>query len=104
MRYWYKRMPERYGDDLSIDKLEGNKQTEQERISDTDERKRIQTVIRRMKKFGCSEKETLERLYSDFPKSEYKGFFEGWVKNVYKDKKGQKTIRGQIRADIDEGR
>ena len=33
MRYWYKRMPERYGDDLSIDKSEGNKQTEQEKIS-----------------------------------------------------------------------
>lgn len=44
MRYWYKRKPERYSDDLSIDKSEGNKQTEQERISDTDERKRIQTV------------------------------------------------------------
>ncbi len=72
------RISEHYSDE-NIRKM-------QEVKKDNDKRKEIQMKIRALKDEGYTETETLEKLYSIFPDSEYRNFFRGWVENVYKVK------------------
>ena len=54
---------------------------------EADIRKKIHGRIREMKDLGFPKDQALERLNSEFPNSEFSGFFEGWINHVYETKK-----------------
>lgn len=89
-------------DDLN----KGSRENERtaERAADTSERKAIQLRIRELKDSGFPIEEAIKRLEAEFPNSEYKGFFKGWVENAYKNKSAQESMRTIMRADFDQER
>ena len=51
--------------------------------------------------------EVVKIIESEFPDSEYRNFFRGWVEHAFREKKGQQSMRKQIEKDVrdsDEGR
>lgn len=79
-----------------------NRDTQQERIADSNNRSTIQSRIRELKELGFPKEEALKRLESEFPNSQYSGYFTSWVDNAYTEKKGQRTFRRVIKKDIEE--
>ena len=92
MRYRYKR-PFHMSDCVPVSE---NKKQEDERVNDRNERREIQRRIRELKQLGFPKDQAIERLYSDFPDSEYKGFFESWIENTY----GKEQKSGTNREDL----
>ena len=72
----------------------------QEIKEDSDKRWQIQVLIKKLKSEGFTESETLEKVYSAFPDSEYRNFFRGWVENAYKIN----PSKGKLPKLFDDGR
>ncbi len=79
-----------------------NRETRQERRVDSNNRTTIQCRIRELKDLGFPKEEVLIRLESEFPNSQYSGYFESWIENAYTEKKGQRTFHKVIQEDIEE--
>ena len=65
---------------------DGEKEKKQIIKNDSNKRLKIHDRIRELKFKGFPQEEALARLHSEFPNSEYKGFFKSWIENVYKEK------------------
>ena len=107
MRYRYDRglhTTDYFYDDLLIEQTKRDKRTQKMRDNDTNERKSIQNRIKELKELGFPKEEALKRLKTEFSESQYMGFFEGWIDNAYKTKRGQKTMRKKIEIDMEQDR
>ncbi len=81
-------------------------ETESKIAEDSVERQRIQNRIRELKK--CQSGTSIEKMIdevvkiieSEFPDSEYRNFFRGWVEHAFREKKGQQSMCKQIEKDV----
>ena len=66
-----------------------DRQKEKKKIINKDSRKRIEihSRIYELKDKGFPKEEALKRITTEFPNSEFEGFFESWIENIYKKNK-----------------
>ncbi|MBR3162857.1 MAG: hypothetical protein IKF17_01985 [Clostridia bacterium] len=104
MRYRYRRdihTTDLYTDDIAREETPRNKATAKTRKDDTNDRKKIHNMIKELKDLGYPKEEALKKLLSEFPNSRFQGFFEGWIENMYKEKK-KSPFRNIIRNESEE--